>query len=271
MEGLYGRLLGLWEFFPKLPLPFRTLLQRCEDTYLSLKWEKKSHFMVKEALSSAIRFLNRVEVDKAKSMSLLQNTSSTTGKGIRSFLGEIAPMGLLLRICFKVIDTKGARTTLPIIVPDWKNRMKTVNREKVLQDVKPYFWDETFLFKIGADQVIRRCARAGSLDILELAQWTHRGTSGANLTAKRSLTPVSSGPPSIKMPRCLSRTVTRANVKEKLHNVMRCLKTPSKFVKSLTCGASTLWARSRLTEGKVYSRGSRLFVQIWVKRKRSHQ
>ncbi|GJW75481.1 hypothetical protein Tco_0134851 [Tanacetum coccineum] len=66
---------------------------------------------------------------------------------------------------------------------------------------------------------------------------------------KRSLTPVSSGPPSIKMPTSLSRTVTRANVKEKLHNVMRCLKTPSKFVKSLTCGASTLWARSRLHEG----------------------
>ncbi|GJU68404.1 hypothetical protein Tco_1254663 [Tanacetum coccineum] len=65
------------------------------------------------------------------------------------------------------------------------------------------------------------------------------------LTAKRSLTPVSSGPPSIKMPTSLSRTVTRANVKEKLHNVMRCLKTPSKFVKSLTFGASTLWAPFR--------------------------
>ncbi|GKG34981.1 hypothetical protein Tco_0437677 [Tanacetum coccineum] len=63
---------------------------------------------------------------------------------------------------------------------------------------------------------------------------------------KRSLTPVSSGPPSIKMPTSLSRTVTHANVKEKLHNVMRCLKTPSKFVKSLTFGALTLWARSRL-------------------------
>ncbi|GJU34116.1 hypothetical protein Tco_1182470 [Tanacetum coccineum] len=51
----------------------------------------------------------------------------------------------------------------------------------------------------------------------------------------------------------LSRTVTCANVKEKLHNVMRCLKTPSTVVKSLTFGASTL-GRSRLHEGtNIYS------------------
>ncbi|GJX95285.1 hypothetical protein Tco_0351083 [Tanacetum coccineum] len=59
---------------------------------------------------------------------------------------------------------------------------------------------------------------------------------------KRSLIPVSSGSPSIKMPTSLSKTVTRANDKEKLHNEMRCLKTPSKFVKSLTFGALTSMA-----------------------------
>ncbi|GJW82149.1 hypothetical protein Tco_0146124 [Tanacetum coccineum] len=45
------------------------------------------------------------------------------------------------------------------------------------------------------------------------------------------------------------KTATHANVKEKFHNVMRCLKIPSKFVKSLTFGALTLWGRSRLQEG----------------------
>ncbi|GKD46217.1 hypothetical protein Tco_1270862 [Tanacetum coccineum] len=86
---------------------------------------------------------------------------------------------------------------------------------------------------------------------------------------KRSLTPVSSGPPSIKMPTSLSRTVTRANVKEKLHNVMRYLKTPSKFVKSLTCGASTLWARSRLHEGTSIFSWQSTICQNGLKRKRS--
>nr|GFC27331.1 hypothetical protein [Tanacetum cinerariifolium] len=65
---------------------------------------------------------------------------------------------------------------------------------------------------------------------------------------KRSLTPVSSGPPSTRMPTSLLKIMTRANGKEKFHNAMRCLKTPSKYVKSLTFEALTLWARSRLHE-----------------------
>nr|GEX17089.1 hypothetical protein [Tanacetum cinerariifolium] len=39
--------------------------------------------------------------------------------------------------------------------------------------------------------------------------------------------------------------VTRANDREKFHNVMRCLKTPSKFVKSLTFGALTKWVEAK--------------------------
>nr|GEY75645.1 reverse transcriptase domain-containing protein [Tanacetum cinerariifolium] len=66
---------------------------------------------------------------------------------------------------------------------------------------------------------------------------------------KRSLIPVSSGPPFTRMPTSLSKTVTCANDKENFHNVMRCLKTPSKLVKSLTFRALILWARSLLHEG----------------------
>ncbi|GJT06193.1 reverse transcriptase domain-containing protein [Tanacetum coccineum] len=91
----------------------------------------------------------------------------------------------------------------------------------------------------------------GSFGIIDcLPQWTQRGTiHGANLTAKKTLIPASFGPSFTRMPTSLSKTVTRANDKEKLRNGMRCLKTPSKFVKSLTFGALTLWARSRLHEG----------------------
>ncbi|GJW69486.1 hypothetical protein Tco_0123910 [Tanacetum coccineum] len=86
---------------------------------------------------------------------------------------------------------------------------------------------------------------------------------------KRSLIPVSSGSPSIKMPTSLSKTVTRANDKEKLHNEMRCLKTPSKFVKSLTFGALTLWARSRLREGTSIFSWQSTTCRNGLKRKRS--
>nr|GFB49205.1 hypothetical protein [Tanacetum cinerariifolium] len=67
--------------------------------------------------------------------------------------------------------------------------------------------------------------------------------------SKRSLMPVSSGPPLTRMPTSLLKIVTRANDKGKFHKGMRCLRIPSKLVKSLTFGALILWARSRLHKG----------------------
>nr|GEW25692.1 reverse transcriptase domain-containing protein [Tanacetum cinerariifolium] len=63
---------------------------------------------------------------------------------------------------------------------------------------------------------------------------------------KRSLMPVSSGLPFKKMPTSLLKIVTRANDKGKFHNRKRCLRIPSKLVKSLMFGALILWAYSRL-------------------------
>nr|GFC19151.1 reverse transcriptase domain-containing protein [Tanacetum cinerariifolium] len=80
--------------------------------------------------------------------------------------------------------------------------MSSQQKNKFFKDVKHYFWDNLFLFKICADQVIRRCVQGKeALDILEAC---HNGPTGghhgANLTAKRSLIPVSSGPLFTKMP-----------------------------------------------------------------------
>ncbi|GKB71566.1 reverse transcriptase domain-containing protein, partial [Tanacetum coccineum] len=129
--------------------------------------------------------------------------------------------------------------------------MSSQQKRKFFKDVKHYFWDDPFLFKICADQVIRRCVHdKEALDILEAC---HNGPTGghhgANLTAKRSLMPVSSGPRFTKMPTTLSPNVTFFNVKAKFRNVMRWNKTLSKSVKSLTFGVLTSWGRSRLQEG----------------------
>ncbi|GKG04183.1 reverse transcriptase domain-containing protein [Tanacetum coccineum] len=71
------------------------------------------------------------------------------------------------------------------------------------------------------------------------------------------------------MPTTLSTDVTYVNVMEKFHNVMRCLKIPSKFIKSLTFGVLTSWGRSRLQEGtNIYSWQS-ITYQNGLKRKRS--
>ncbi|GJW49445.1 reverse transcriptase domain-containing protein [Tanacetum coccineum] len=76
-----------------------------------------------------------------------------------------------------------------------KPGMSTQQKNKFFKDVKHYFWDDPFLFKICADQVIRRCVHGN--EALEILSACHNGPTGghhgANLTAKRSLTPVSSG------------------------------------------------------------------------------
>nr|GFA96920.1 reverse transcriptase domain-containing protein [Tanacetum cinerariifolium] len=179
------------------------MLQRCEDTNLSLNWEK-SHFMVKEGIVLGHKISkNRIEVDKAKIDVIAKLPHPTTVKGIRSFLGHAG----------------------------FYRKLSTFSK---------------------------------------LATMDPRGEIMVQISMpKRYLIPVSFGPPFIKMPTSLLKIVTRANDKEKFHNGMRCLKTPSKFVKSLTFRALTLWVRSRLHEGtSIFSWRSTIY-QNGLKRKRS--
>nr|GEW46423.1 reverse transcriptase domain-containing protein [Tanacetum cinerariifolium] len=83
--------------------------------------------------------------------------------------------------------------------------MSSQQKNNFFKDVKHYFWDDPFLFKIYADQVIRRCVHGQeAIDILKAC---HYGPIGGhhcpNYTAK----------------------------KEIFRKEMRCLKIPSKFVK----------------------------------------
>nr|GEW93934.1 reverse transcriptase domain-containing protein [Tanacetum cinerariifolium] len=62
------------------------MLQRCEDTNLSLNWEK-SHFMVKEGIVLGHKISkNGIEVDKAKIDVISKLPHPTTVKGVRCFL-----------------------------------------------------------------------------------------------------------------------------------------------------------------------------------------
>ncbi|GKF23402.1 reverse transcriptase domain-containing protein, partial [Tanacetum coccineum] len=65
--------------------------------------------------------------------------------------------------------------------------MSSQQKNKFFKDVKHYFWDDPFLFKICADQVIR-CYVSGqeALDILKACHsGPTRGHYGANYTAKK--------------------------------------------------------------------------------------
>ncbi|GJR36672.1 reverse transcriptase domain-containing protein [Tanacetum coccineum] len=68
-------------------------------------------------------------------------------------------------------------------------RMSTQQKNKFFKDVKHYFWDDPFLFKTCADQVIRRCV--SGQDVVDILTACHSGPTGghygANYTAKKGI------------------------------------------------------------------------------------
>nr|GEX18289.1 reverse transcriptase domain-containing protein [Tanacetum cinerariifolium] len=61
-------------------------------------------------------------------------------------------------------------------------------KKKFFKDVKHYFWDDPYLFRIYADQIIRRCVHGQeAIDILNAChEGPTGGHHGANLTAKKA-------------------------------------------------------------------------------------
>nr|GEW41117.1 reverse transcriptase domain-containing protein [Tanacetum cinerariifolium] len=150
------------------------LVTGCEDTNLSLKWEE-SQFMVKEGIVLGHKISkNRIEVDRAKVDVIAKLPNPTTVKDFVNYhTGNFIVKG-----------------------------MKSQQKNKFFKDVKHYFWDDPFLFKIYADQVIRRCVHGKeALDILEACTMDPQGDIMV-LTSppRRSLILVSSGTPFTRMP-----------------------------------------------------------------------
>nr|GEU86063.1 reverse transcriptase domain-containing protein [Tanacetum cinerariifolium] len=65
--------------------------------------------------------------------------------------------------------------------------MSSQQKKKFFKDVKHYFWDDPYLFRIGADQVIKRCVHGQeAVDILTACHnRPTEGHQGANYTAKK--------------------------------------------------------------------------------------
>ncbi|GJZ70499.1 reverse transcriptase domain-containing protein [Tanacetum coccineum] len=65
--------------------------------------------------------------------------------------------------------------------------MSTQQKRKFFKDVKHYFWDDPYLFRTCADQIIRRCVHGQ--EAIEILKACHEGLTGghhsANLTARK--------------------------------------------------------------------------------------
>ncbi|GJY79412.1 reverse transcriptase domain-containing protein [Tanacetum coccineum] len=180
------------------------MLQRCEDTNLCLNWEK-SHFMVKEGIVLGHKISKKgIEVDKAKVDVIAKLPHPTTVKVYTDhstlkylFAKKDSKARLLQWVLFlqefdfNVIDTKGAENLaadhLSRLENPYENVLDPKEKNKFFKDVKHYFWDDPYLFKICADQMIRRCV-AGQ-EVVDILTACHsgptRGHYGANYTAKK--------------------------------------------------------------------------------------
>ncbi|GJR13654.1 reverse transcriptase domain-containing protein [Tanacetum coccineum] len=178
------------------------MLQRCEDTNLSLNWEK-SHFMVKEGIVLGHKISKKgIEVDKGKIESLPKFLIPPQSKGIRVF--SVLPhhnksivhtdhsalkylfakkdakarllrwVLLLQEFDFKVIDTKGAEN----LAADHLSRLENPYEKHVVATL----------------QISRGAMSCHGRKLSIIIEACHNGPTGghhgANITAKRSLTPM---------------------------------------------------------------------------------
>ncbi|GKA87962.1 reverse transcriptase domain-containing protein [Tanacetum coccineum] len=190
------------------------MLKRCEDTNLCLNWEK-SHFMVKEGIVLGHKISkNGIEVDKAKVDVIAKLPHPTTVKGIRRAENLAADhLSQLENPHQSVLDKKEINETFLLETlsmvsfrgdsstswfADFANYhagnfvvkgMSSQQKNKFFKDVNHYFWDDPFLFKICADQVIRRCVH--SQEAIDILKACHNGPTrahhGPNYTAKKAL------------------------------------------------------------------------------------
>nr|GEW46419.1 reverse transcriptase domain-containing protein [Tanacetum cinerariifolium] len=148
-----------------------------------------------------------IEVDKAKVDVISKLPHPTTVKGIRSFLGHAGfyrrfikdfskiarPMTILLEKDTPFIFSQDTPWFADFANYHARNiivkGMASQQKSKFFKDVKHHLWDDPYLFKICADQVIRRCASSQeAIDILNACHSRPtEGHHGPNYTARKSI------------------------------------------------------------------------------------
>ncbi|GJT31699.1 reverse transcriptase domain-containing protein [Tanacetum coccineum] len=182
------------------------MLKRCEDMNLVLNWEK-CHFMCREGIVLGHKISKSgIKVDHAKVDVIAKLPHPTTVKGSENLAAD--HLSRLENPHKDVLENKDINEHFPLETlgaltsestpwfADYANfhagnfiikGMTTQQKKKFFKDVKHYFWDDPYLFRICADQIIRRCVHGQEAnDILKAC---HEGPTGghhsANLTARK--------------------------------------------------------------------------------------
>nr|GFA76248.1 DNA-directed DNA polymerase [Tanacetum cinerariifolium] len=191
---------------------------------------------------------------------------------------------LLQEFDFDVFDTKGAENLAADHIAPWfadfanyharnfiVKGMSSQQKNKFFKDVKHYFWDDPFLFKIYADQVIRWCVHGKeALDILEAC---HNGPTGghhgANLTAKKVFDSGFFWPTIYKDAHEFVKNCDSCQRQGKISQRDEMPQNSIQICEIFDIGELTLWARSRLHEGTNIFSWPSIIYRNGLKQKRS--
>nr|GFA84235.1 reverse transcriptase domain-containing protein [Tanacetum cinerariifolium] len=183
------------------PRTFQRCMMAIFHDMIEKTMEEMSHFMVKEGIILGYKISKKgIEVDKAKIEVISKLPHPTTVKGISSFLGHAGfyrrfikdfskisrPMTHLLEKNSPFIFSNEYLTNYHagnFIIKGITSQQK----QKFCKDARHYFWDDPYLFRTRADQIIRRCvAGKEAIDILNACHsGPIGGHYGANYTAKK--------------------------------------------------------------------------------------
>ncbi|GJY89788.1 reverse transcriptase domain-containing protein [Tanacetum coccineum] len=192
---------------------FHDMIEETIEVFMD-DFSEKYHFMVKEGIFLGHNILKSgIEVDRVKVDVIEKLPTPTSVKGIQSFLGaenlvvdhlsrlenpyqsdpkkkeitETFPLETLGMVTFHGdsntpwfddIENYHARSFIV-------KGMSSQQKKKFFKDVKHYLWDDPYLFRICADQVIKRCVYGQeAVDILTACHNRPTGGHhGANYTA----------------------------------------------------------------------------------------
>nr|CAN73855.1 hypothetical protein VITISV_028277 [Vitis vinifera] len=183
--------------FDECLVNLEAVLNRCIEKDLVLNWEKCHFIIPQGIILGHIISKQGIEVDKAKVELIVKFPSPTTVKGVRQFLGHIGfyrrfikdfskrtrPLcELLVKDVKFVCDDRRQRsfeelklllTTIPIMrAPNWKlpfevmcdaitgevpSEWKAQDKKHLFAKIHAYYYEEPFLFKYCADQIIQKC------------------------------------------------------------------------------------------------------------------
>nr|GEV09144.1 reverse transcriptase domain-containing protein [Tanacetum cinerariifolium] len=208
-------------------------LMKCSPT------DEKCHFMVKEGIVLDHKILkSEIEVDRAKVDVIAKLPHPTSVKGAKNLAAD--HLSRLENPHQDELEKKEITETFPLEtlgmiafcgksstpwVADISNYhagnfvmkgMSSQQKKKFFKDVKHYFSDDPYLFKICADQVIRR--HVHSQEAVDILTACHNGPTMFKLPLKKSWILVFIGLLFTEMPMTWSHGVMLVNVKAKYRN-----------------------------------------------------